>query len=556
MKTIYLIFTFSILSTFAFGQHEFHPSQLIAEIQSDTQFEIDNGNIEIRNEKFFALNSKWNLRSIKPLVNPGNENKKSRKRTERLVLLSFNNPIDILQAISEYNASGIFRLLEPNFKGYGAGMAGLVPNDWGYAGRQWGLSNDGTFNNISEAGADISMENAWETSTGNNSTIISILDSGLKLDHPEFENRLWNNSGETDNNNSDDDNNGYADDINGWDFVNNDNTPVDDHGHGTNVTGIMAATGNNSIGYAGVDWKAKIMTGKILNANNSGFYSNWISAIYYSVDNGAEVINMSVGGPGFSAFMKDACDFAAENDVAIFVSMMNVNNNDPYYPAAYSSTIAVGATDTNDERVNPFFWSTTSGSNYGNHIDICAPGNFMYGLSNSSNTNYGSYWGGTSQAAPLAAGVASIMKGLDPSLTVEEIRTILRNTADDQVGKTSEDTPGWDQFHGSGRLNASAALELLNIQVSTDNPNAQQNFNINPNPINKNGLISIQSNDFLSNANIEIFNAAGELISIHQHNFSLGKFEINAPSIFGLYFIRISTENNNTITKKILVTSE
>ena len=548
MKKLFALTFFSFLSLISFAQHEFHPSRLIAEIQQDINFESADGKILIRNKQLNELNSKWKLSSISPLVKSNNRND-----TKRLVLLSFDQQVDILTAISEYNQSGIFRLIEPDYIGHGAGMNGIVPNDTWYADRQWGLDNDGSFNNEAVLGADIRMEEAWSISTGNSETVIAILDSGLKLDHPEFSNRLWENPGENSTNNIDDDDNGYTDDLNGWDFVNNDKNPTDDHGHGTNVTGIAAATGNNNIGYAGIDWRAKIMTGKILDSNNSGFYSNWISAIFYAVDNGAQVINMSVGGSSFSAFMEDACDYALQQHVPIFVSMMNTNSDTPFYPAAYNSTIGVGATDTNDERVNPFFWSATSGSNFGSHIDLCAPGNFMYGLSHLSNTNYGSFWGGTSQASPLVAGVASLMKGHDPLLTVEDIRTILRNTAVDQVGTSAEDTPGWDQFHGAGRLNAQAALEALNNPASINDPSRDPIFAVNPNPISVDGLISIRSNSDIKQTKIEVYSASGELISIHQHNFSFGEIKINSPSIAGIYFIKISTDTSYIETAKLLV---
>ncbi len=104
-----------------------------------------------------------------------------------------------------------------------------------------------------------------------------------------------------------------VDDVLGWDFVNNDNDPSDDHGHGTNVAGIVGANANNSIGYSGVDWNCKIMTCKIIDENSTGFYSNWANAIYYAVDNGAHVINMSVGGSAYSRFLEDAVDYAIEN---------------------------------------------------------------------------------------------------------------------------------------------------------------------------------------------------------------------------------------------------
>ena len=189
------------------------------------------------------------------------------------------------------------------------------------------------------------------------------------------------------------------------------------------------------------------MIGKILDENNSGYYSWWTDAIYYAVDNGAKVINMSVGGSGFSSSMKDAIDYAYNNGVTVVACMMNENNNTTFYPAGYQNTIAVGATNPNDERSAPFFWSTTSGSNYGNHIDVVAPGNYIYGLNYQSDTNYNSYWGGTSQAAPLVTGLSSLLLAQDADKTPDDIRSIIRNTAEDQVGNVSEDISGFDIYY-------------------------------------------------------------------------------------------------------------
>jgi subtilisin family serine protease len=358
--------------------------------------------------------------------------------------------------------TNLFEYVEADQPGEAGGTAGVTPNDT-YFNRQWGLYNNGTFSGAAltpTVGADVKMTDAWTLTTGSSSVIVCILDSGLKLDHPEFSGRVWVNPGEI-SNGVDDDGNGYIDDINGWDFANNDNNPTDDHGHGTNVTGITAASGNNNSGYAGANWNCKIMTGKILSSTGNGLYSWWINGIYYAVAKGARVINMSVGGSSFSQAMQDACDFALANNVAIFACMMNTNNSLPYYPAAYASTIAVGATDVNDFRVQPFFWDATSGSNFGNHIDVVAPGNYIYGLSYNSNTNFNTYWGGTSQATPLVAGVASLMIALKPAITVNEIRTKLRSTATDLVGRAGEDLPGFDPYMGYGRVNAYAALSAV-----------------------------------------------------------------------------------------------
>lgn len=298
------------------------------------------------------------------------------------------------------------------------------------------------------------MENAWSIEQGDSNIVVTIIDSGTKLDHPEFTGRIWTNYHEIPNNGIDDDGNGYIDDVKGWDFANSDNDPMDDNGHGTNVAGIIGANGNNSIGYAGADWYCKLMILKGLDNNNYGYYSWWTEAIYYAVDNGAKVINMSLGGNSFSTTLQNAVTYALNNNVVVVVCMMNTNSNTVYYPAGFTGVIAVGSTNSNDTRSNPFFWSPTSGSNYGSHISVVAPGNYIYGLNYQSNTKYGSYWGGTSQATPHVSGLASLLLAQNPSRTPAQIKSTIETTAEDQVGNSSEDTPGWDIYFGHGRINA------------------------------------------------------------------------------------------------------
>ncbi|MDB4171117.1 S8 family peptidase [Polaribacter sp.] len=410
------------------------------------------------------------------------------------------------------------------------------------------MYNDGNFL-LSPAtnDADIDMELGWDIEQGEQSIIVAVLDSGIKLDHPEFSGRLWTNPNET-LNGIDDDNNGYIDDINGWDFANNDDDPTDDHGHGTNVTGIIGANSNNNLGYSGIDLNCKLMIVKILDQNNSGYYSWWTNAIYYAVDNGAKVINMSVGGSGFSSSMKDAIDYAYNNGVTVVAFMMNENNNTTFYPAAYQNTIAMGATNPNDERSSPFFWSTSSGSNYGNHIDVVAPGNYIYGLNYQSDTNYNSYWGGTSQAAPLVTGLSSLLLAQDADKTPDDIRNIIRNTAEDQVGNVSKDITGFDIYYGYGRINAYQAL--LHGSLSTDEFANTINLSIFPNPISN--FVTINSKtEFKS---ILIRNILCKEIFRIENSYNLNSLKLDFTNFeSGIYIVSIlSIDGDLIVSKKII----
>ncbi len=424
------------------------------EYKPDSKKSIQKQKFEI--PRLEELNKKYNVDKIKLTGN---------KRDGKSYVLKFNKKQDITAIIEFYQKTGLFEFVEPNFIGTGDGVRLTTPNDNHFS-RQWQHYNDGTFSlSNSTIDADMDTNDAWDITKGDPNLIVAILDSGTKLDHPEFSGRIWDNNDENQNG-SDSDNNGYIDDtLGGWDFVNNDNDPTDDHGHGTNVAGIALATGNNNIGYAGMNWNSKIMVCKILDSENSGKYSDWADAIYYAVNNGAAVINLSAGGTQSSSLLLNAVNYAYNNNVAVVVSSGN-DNGAIRYPANYTNAFAIGSTDSDDTRTVPFFWNTNSGSNYGSQLDFVAPGNYIYGLNFSSNTNYGTYWGGTSQAAPQVTGLISLLLSVNRNLTTSQIRTILRNTSEDGVGGT-EDTPGWDQYYGHGRINAFKALNSLSPDIQS-----------------------------------------------------------------------------------------
>ncbi len=551
MNNKIILCTLALLISFnSFAQNQnppFAADQLIINFRPDflTQIQLDKTRNTFDIPAIDALNQSNDLREITLIGN---------KKLKDTYVLRFKDARDILQLVEAYEASGVLTFAEPNFIGQGGGVKGLqatIPDDPLFS-RQWGLVNDGSFSlSPAIADADIDMEEAWDIEQGKSSIIVAVLDSGFKLDHSEFNGRIWNNSGES-SNGTDSDNNNYVDDVQGWDFVNQDNNPTDDHGHGTNVAGIIGSNGDNGSGYAGVDWNCKMMIGKILDQNNSGFYSWWIDAIYYAVDNGANVINMSVGGSGFSSGMETAVNYAYQNNVSIVVSMMNFDNDVPYYPAAYDNTIAVGSTNPNDNRTSPFFWSSTSGSNYGSHIDVVAPGNYIYGLNHNSNTNFNSYWGGTSQAAPLVAGLASLLLAQDPNRSPDDIRSIITSTAEDEVSSnTSEDTPGWDEYFGWGRINAFAALEDFSV---TTREIQESGFSIYPNPLSaKEKLVIEWEEENPENKQLTIYNTLGQII--HQEQVAPYQLQtmITLPEGSLGYFLLQIQKGHNIISKPFLI---
>ncbi|HQW69299.1 MAG TPA: S8 family serine peptidase [Flavobacterium sp.] len=514
--TIFILF----LTTFSYSQElEFSNNEVIVEFNSKRAKK----NIKTfkKDDKLKQLNDSLNLESFNLIGN---------KKQGKTFILKFKHAIDVIKAIQLYKNTGLFRYAEPNYIGKGHGMMQTNPNDPFFSNNQWSHQNNGTFSlSTATTDADIDSDLAWDITQGDPNLIVAILDSGLKLDHPEFSGRI----------------------VAGYDYANNDTNPTDDQGHGTNVAGIALAKGNNSIGYAGVNWNSKVMPVKILDNNNSGFYTWWADGIYYAVDNGAKVINMSVGGNSPSTLLEDAINYAHTNNVSIVVSTGNQNST-IQYPAKYNNAIAVGSTNPNDVRTVPFFWSATSGSNFGTEIDFVAPGNYIFGLSYTSNTNYNTYWGGTSQAAPHVAGVISLLLSVNPNLTVTQIRQVLQETSQDMVGN-SLDTSGWDQYYGHGRLNANNALSHFLLSTS-DYFIETKNIKAYPNPVNQENELNISG---LINGNhytIKLVSLDGKNILEKNNLYPDGNVKLDLNNFqTGVYFLNIYNLTTKTfISKKII----
>ncbi len=467
-----------------------------------------------------------------------------------LYVLQFRTMTKAEDIVKEFESSKIIKYAEEDHKGHAMGVQGISPND-AFFSNQWGLHNDGTFIiGNPKIGADVHAEEAWQVQKGSSDIIVAILDGGCKLDHPDFAGRWWINADESINTN-DDDNDGYVDNLNGWDFVNDDNDPSDDNGHGTNVTSIIAANGNNNIGYAGMDWNCKLIANKVLDNNGNGFYSYWIDAIYYSIYHDARVINMSVGGTDTSRALKEAVMYADTMGVTIVASMGNDNSNQLNYPAAYPTVIAVGATNPDDTRCNPFSWG--GGSNFGSDISVVAPGNYIYGLSYLSDTTNDIFWGGTSQSAPFVTGLASLILAQNPSYTSVDVKRIIENSADDQVGNPNEDTKGWDQYYGYGRINAGKTLNMA-AGVESNRHDAL-GLRIWPNPTIGNFEIDYTlSGD--QNSTVNIYDMQGRIIESKnlgkqipgKHN---GNISTSVSS--GIYMLQICGDKYSSLPVKLIV---
>ena len=561
MKSILIFLSILFLTPSVIGQNlvEFAPNRLILRFksahQSLLQARESTQNSTFGIPEIDRLNLQLGCKKIESIKGGG---------IVRSVILEFNQNIDVKKAVSEYQNTGQFESVEPDFIGHGDGAEAapmpplLTPNDT-YFSRQWGLKNNGTFAANSVAGNDIKMIEAWDITTGDPSVIVCILDSGCKLNHPDLAGRIWQNTKEIAGNGIDDDQNGRIDDTQGWDFANSDNDPTDDHGHGTNVTSIVGCNGNNNLGYAGVDWKCKLMIIKGLDNNNSGFYSWWISGIYYAVENGAKVINMSLVGNSYSATLEAAVDYAWSKGVVVVACMGNNNSGVGRYPANSDNIIAVGSVSSNGKRTVPFCWKTfadgsPSGSNYGSNIDVVAPGEFIFGLSFNSNNDDGSAWCGTSQATPHVAGLAALVLARNKNLTPAQVKDLIQRGADDLTGDPSEDRAGFDNFYGWGRINAKKTLNLVPLSSTLDRADASAQLVVFPNP--SKGVFNLQMTEILRGSfSLEVSNLMGQIV-FKKSLQSIDKQEVMNVDLSniakGIYFLRLRNEDV-FMTKKIVI---
>lgn len=312
---------------------------------------------------------------------------------------------------------------------------------------------------------DIDSTDAWDTTTGSSSVIVAVVDSGVDLDHEDLADNIWVNTGEIAGNGVDDDGNGFVDDVNGWDFVDSDNDPnpapngTDDDAdgqvdggviHGTHVAGLIGAVGNNSVGGSGVNWDVSIMAVRALDDEGYGNDPDIAQAVEYAADNGASVINLSLGAYGNSSEMEAAVQYAIDAGVLVMAAAGNDAvdiNVDGFYPACSDGVVGVAATNAAD--------TAASFSNYGSTcVDIAAPGASIFSTLFTDATfgftdSYG-YLSGTSMATPIVSGAAALIKASNSGFTDADILDAMTTTADD-IGLGAD--------YGAGRLNVANALE-------------------------------------------------------------------------------------------------
>lgn len=299
-----------------------------------------------------------------------------------------------------------------------------TPEDPLYATGQWNLPH-------------VNAPQAWDITTGISEVIIAVIDTGVDLSHPDLAGKI----------------------VDGYDFANGDAIPQDDYGHGTHVAGIAAAVTDNAEGVAGVAWGARIMPVKVLDSSGYGYVSDIAAGIWWAADQGARIINLSLGGSFPSSTLEDAINYAYDRGLLIVASAGNgyLWGNPVSYPAAYPHVMAVAATNDADEHAR---YSTT-----GFYVDVAAPGGDPDSSGDANPRHWimstlwdgGSTYGpdaGTSMASPHVAGLAALVWSRYSSWTNDEVERVIESTALDRGDPDRDDVYGW------GRIDMLAAVTV------------------------------------------------------------------------------------------------
>ncbi len=370
--------------------------------------------------------------------------------------VELENGQSLQEVVAAYNEDPDVEYAELNYIVH----TSLTPNDPLYP-LQWPLNNTGqdypvssTKNSSGTPDCDIDAPEAWDISTSSPQVVVAVVDTGVDYTHRDLHQNIWVNEAELNGTEGvDDDGNGYIDDIYGYDFINNDNDPMDDNAHGTHCAGIIAAGGDNGLDITGICWNAKIMALKFLNPLGYGSIEDAVAALYYAVENGADVTSNSWGGGGYSETMEEVINYAHSRGVITVAAAGNNGADSPIYPAYYENAIAVAATDSNNQRA--YF------SNYGDWVDIAAPGVYILSLKANGTSNgipYDDYTiigSGTSMACPHIAGACVLMLPIYPDIQVNTLKHVLLHSTD----------PVSPEICISGKLNLYQAISGLSQKI-------------------------------------------------------------------------------------------
>jgi len=368
------------IAPYAIGFISPNPLNLVEDVTSGQKFVCD--------QVMVAFKEGVSITNIESLVNSINGDIVGFLPLSRTyqIQISCNGTQGVLSVVATLKQSPLVSAASPNLLGGGAAVSATDPS----VSQQWSINK-------------VRADEAWVIARGG--SLIAVLDTGVDYNHEDLTGRV----------------------IKGKDFVNNDNDPMDDHGHGTSVAGIAAASGNNGKGIAGMSWNSKILAIKVTDSSNSGFSSNAAKGIDYAVAKGARILNLSWGLGANPSDLSNSITNAVSPNRLVIAAAGNGNKQQVVYPCGYSGVLCVGATDQTDGR---WVQTATFGSNHGSHIKLWAPGGGIYTTSPTALFPSGyAIWSGTSHAAPLVSGTAALIWERYPSWTSGQVIDRLMKTA-------------------------------------------------------------------------------------------------------------------------------
>ncbi len=437
---------------------------------------------------------------------------------------------------NKYNPNNVISTLESlNFVQYAEKVplhyrTGFTPNDYDPA--QYNLDK-------------VDAKKAWDLSKGSDEIVIGVVDNAVLTDHEDLLQNMWTNKGES-RSGGDGDLNGYENDVHGYDVADDNGNPnppanaPNSFGHGTHVAGIASAKTNNGDGIAGLGYDCQIMAVKCSPDTSDGnVLYNAYDGVYYAIQNNADIINMSWGGPNMTVTGSNIFETAKARNIACIASAGNSDTDEKFYPAGYRQVMAIGATDQNDKKAGY--------SNYGNWITVMAPGSSIKSCLAQSTSDYGKL-SGTSMSAPLVSGLAGLLKSEDTGLTNQEVKNKITNGAEDISGKN----PSYQGKLGAGRINAYNSLKSISARTPLKDPSGVKLY---PNPASKNIRIHVKR-EIQSPLSLTIVNSVGQKV-IQKDDFLKGSAQakiLKTQSLkSGAYFVTLKNDRVK-IKQKVIIT--
>ena len=358
---------------------------------------------------------------------------------------------DAASIVAEYSKLPEVEYAEPNYEikleEVGGPLVPVLPHDPQFS-DQWALSNSGQRGG--KEGADISATTAWATTTGSDKVVVAVLDSGVDYTHEDLAENMWTRPETMAP--YEDNELGTIDDLNGYNAIDSASDPMDENGHGTHCAGIIGAEGENNLGIAGVNWKVQIMPLKFMNAGGFGTTKDAIEAINYVIARKKDGVNVRIisaswGSTQRSRALEDVIRKAYENDILFVAAAGNAsvdNDRSPHFPSSYNvpNVVSVAALDRHDALASFSNWGVKS-------VAIAAPGVDI--LSTWLGNEYEEK-SGTSMATPVVSGVAALVVGENPRISVDDLKKKLLASTDPIVALKGKTATG-------GRINAAKALE-------------------------------------------------------------------------------------------------